>query len=86
MVVEGGVVADVHRLGDVRGDEILVGRIHAVFAGRERDDEVSTGKQSVQPALLGEPGSDLSGGVRGDLKRRLDVVDRDDLMARGGES
>jgi len=66
VMAEGTVVADVHRFSGVRGDEILVRRIQTLLTGRERDD-VSTGEQSVQPSFLGEPGGDLSGGVRDDF-------------------
>jgi len=33
VVAEGAVVADVHRLGDVGGDEVLVGGVHGLLAG-----------------------------------------------------
>jgi hypothetical protein len=35
VVAEGAVVADVHRLGDVGSDEVLVGRVHGLFTGGE---------------------------------------------------
>ncbi|AAC82852.1 unknown (plasmid) [Halobacterium salinarum NRC-1] len=85
VMAEGAVVADVHRLSDVRGDEILVGRVHGLLASSEGDDEISAGEQPVQPPFLGEAGGDLAGGVRRDLEGRLDVVDRDYLVALRGE-
>jgi len=44
VVAERAVVADVHWLGDVGGDEVLMGRVHGLLAGRERDDEVCSRK------------------------------------------
>ncbi len=88
VVAEGAVVADVHRLGDVGGDEVLVGRVGGLLAGCEWRDEIRAREEPVEPALLGEPGGDLAGGVWGDLQRRLDVVDgdEDDLVTRASES
>ena len=51
----------------MRRDKILVGRIHGLLAGSERDDEISAGEKPVQPPFLGESEGDLSGGVRCDL-------------------
>jgi len=85
VVAERAVVADVHWLGDVGGDEVLMGRVHGLLAGRERDDEVCSRKEPVEPSLLRESGRDLPGGVRSDLQGRLDVVDRDDLVALSGK-
>ena len=68
------------------GDEVLVGRVHAFLAGSEWNDEIRAREEPVEPALLGEPGGDLAGGVWGDLQRRLDVVDGDDLVTRASES
>lgn len=85
VVAERAVVADVHWLGDVGGDEVLMGRVHGLLAGRERDDEVCSREESVEPSLLRESGRDLPGGVRSDLQGRLDVVDRDDLVALSGK-
>jgi len=42
-------------------------------------------EESVEPSLLRESGRDLPGGVRSDLQGRLDVVDRDDLVALSGK-
>jgi len=50
-----------------------------------RDDEVCSREESVEPSLLRESGRDLPGGVRSDLQGRLDVVDRDDLVALSGK-
>jgi len=86
VVAEGAVVADVHRLGDVGSDEVLVGGVHGLLAGSEWNDEICAREEPVEPALLGEPGGDLAGGVWGDLQRRLDVVDGDDLVTRASES
>jgi len=62
-----------------------MGRVHGLLAGRERDDEVCSREESVEPSLLRESGRDLPGGVRSDLQGRLDVVDRDDLVALSGK-
>ena len=59
VVAEGAVVADVHRLGDVGGDEVLVGGVHGFLAGCEWNDEIRVREEPVEPALLGESGGDL---------------------------
>jgi hypothetical protein len=65
VVAEGAEVADVHRLGNVGGDEVLVGRVHAFLAGSQWDDEIPAREEPVEPALLGEPGCYLTGGIWG---------------------
>ena len=86
VVAEGAVVADVHWLGDVGGDEVLVGRVYGLLAGSEWNDEIRAREEPVEPALLGEPGGNLAGGVWGDLQGRFDVVDGDDLVTRASEA
>jgi hypothetical protein len=48
VVTERSVLADIHWLGDVGGDELLVGRVHGLLAGREWDNEVCSLEESVE--------------------------------------
>jgi hypothetical protein len=43
----------------VGGDEVLMGRVNGLLAGRGRDDEVCSREESIQPSLLRESGRDL---------------------------
>jgi len=69
VVAERAVVADVHWLGDVGGDEVLMGRVHGLLAGRERDDEVCSREESVEPSLLRESRDAISRAAFGATSR-----------------
>jgi hypothetical protein len=64
-VAEGAVVADVHRLGDVGGDEVLVGCVHGFLAGCEWSDKARVREEPVELAFLGEPGKDILSSKKG---------------------
>lgn len=61
-------------------------RRNGPIADGKRENAIRSREKSVEPVPPGEAGGDIQNAIRGDPQRRLDVVDRTDLITRTSKS